>query len=247
MVRATYLIATSLAAVVISLAVVGDAEAAPKVQGAQGKRFRLHIDTDFLGFTHINLDGDNGNNDNDRENLVGFGIGRLTLADSTLNSTGVGFGYVFAENRAIVGGRLALVVDGSGLGEDIKGTNFRSQFAPYFQWMFLPGKWIRPYVEGRIGIGGGVFVTSDVEDNGDERRRVDNSLYAFGGPGGGVHLFPVEYFSVDLGLNLTLAGSYLKDKTTISTGAGEVTEENDWDNTAFIVNFAAMVGVSTWF
>lgn len=219
------------------------AEAAPKAKGAAGKRFRLHFDTDLLGFTHVNLDGDNGTEDADRENSLGFGIGRLTLADATINSMGIGFGYLFLDERAVIGGRFSLVVDGSGLGESSKSTNFRSQFAPYFKWMFLPGRWIRPYVEGRVGIGGGVVSGTNTDDSGIETQLVQNRLYAFGGPGGGVHLFPVDYFSVDLGLNVTLAGSYEKSRTRIEDT--EMTE--DWDNEAFILNVAAMVGVSTWF
>lgn len=220
------------------------AEAAPKAKGASGKRFRLHFDTDLLGFTHYNLDGDNGNKDADRENLLGFGIGRLTLADATLNSFGIGFGYVFLQDRAIIGGRFSMVVDGSGLGEPSKTTNFRSQFAPYFQWMFLPGRWVRPYVEGRVGVGGGVVSTTTTDDDtGTETQSVDHTLYPFGGPGGGVHLFPMDHFSVDLGLNITLAGTYVKNKTRID----DVEETDDWDNQAFVLNIAAMVGVSTWF
>jgi hypothetical protein len=227
----------------LSLVFVDEADAAPKVKGAENKRFRLHIDTDLLGFTHLNYDGDNGNKDADRDNNLGFGIGRLTLSDATLNSLGIGFGYAFLDTRAIVGARFSLVVDGSSLGENSKGTNFRSQFSPYFQWMFLPGRWVRPYVEGRIGIGGGVVTQTTTDDAGQETREVDNSLYAFGGPGGGVHLFPVDYFSVDLGLNIMLAGAYAKGKTTVDNQ----TVERDWDNQAFILNVAAMVGVSTWF
>jgi hypothetical protein len=244
MARIAHLLTASLVTSLLSLALVADADAAPRAKGAEGKRFRLHIDSDVLGFTHYNLDGDNGSNDADRENMLGFGIGRLTLADSTLNSLGIGFGYLFLGGRAIIGGRFSLVVDGSGLGEPSKTTNFRAQFAPYFQWMFLPGSWIRPYVEGRIGIGGGVVSTTTTDDDtGIETQTANHTLYPFGGPGGGVHFFPVDYFSVDLGLNITLAGSYAKQNTRVD----DMEEKGDWDNQAFILNVAAMVGVSTWF
>lgn len=221
-----------------------DAEAAkPRAKGADGKPFRLHFDTDAFGFTHIDYDGGNVPDDADKDNNLGFGIGRLTLADSTLNSMGIGFGYGFLDSRAFVGARFSLVVDGSNLGEDFHDTNFRSQFSPYFQWMFLPGSWVRPYVEGRIGIGGGVISATEFDGAGVETHRVTNTLFPFGGVGGGVHLFPVDYFSVDLGLNLTMAGFYDKSKTT----TGNVTAEQDWNNRAFVFNLAAMVGVSTYF
>jgi hypothetical protein len=227
-----------------------DAEAAkPRARGADNKPFRLHFDTDAFGFTHYNRDNCNGcTHDQDVDNSVGFGIGRLTLADSTLNSMGIGFGYGFLNSRAFLGARFSLVVDGSNLGEDNKTTNFRAQFQPYFQWMFLPGSWVRPYVEARIGIGGGVIEEVFFEDTGAETRVKRNTVYPFGGVGGGVHLFPVDYFSVDLGLNLTMAGDYAKERRVErGPGGGEVVFDGDLDNQAFVFNLAAMVGVSTYF
>ncbi|HWB77242.1 MAG TPA: hypothetical protein VG755_19885 [Nannocystaceae bacterium] len=222
-----------------------DAEAAkPRAKGADGKPFRLHFDSDLFGFTHYNRDNCNGcTHDQDVDNSFGFGIGRLTLADSTLNSMGIGFGYGFLDSRAFVGARFSLVVDGFNLGEDNKTTSFRSQFQPYFQWMFLPGSWVRPYVEARIGIGGSVIEDVNFDMGGVQSRTVRNSFFPFGGVGGGVHLFPVDYFSIDLGLNLTMAGDYAKTKTTTNN----VTTETDLDNQAFVFNLAAMVGVSTYF
>lgn len=221
-----------------------EAQAArPRAKGADGRPWRLHIDTDALGFTHINRDGGGMNDDADKDNNLGFGIGRLSLVDGTINALGIGFGYGFLDTRAIVGARFSLVVDGSNLGEDAKTTSFRGNFQPYFQWMFLPDSWVRPYVEARVGIGGGVTADKTNNGGGPETRTVNNSLYAYGGVGGGVHLFPVDYFSVDLGLNLNMAGVYGKGKTT----TGDVTMETDWDNQAFVLNLAAMVGFSTWF
>lgn len=226
-----------------------DAEAAkPRAKGADGKPFRLHFDTDLIGFTHLDYDGDNMPDDADKDNNLGFGIGRLTLVDQGANQLGllpmmgIGFGYGFLDSRAFVGARFALVVDGFNLGEDAKATNFRSQFQPYFQWMFLPDSWVRPYVEARIGIGGGV-ITGTVVGPGGNARTTDNVLNPFGGVGGGVHLFPVDYFSVDLGLNLTMAGVYTKHKEEVN----DVVTKGDWNYQAFAFNLAAMVGVSTYF
>lgn len=242
MARIPNILATSIA-FALSYAAF-DAEAAkPRAKGADNKPFRLHFDTDAFGFTHVDYDGTNGNDDADKDNNVGFGIGRLTLADSTLNSMGIGFGYGFLNSRAFLGARFSLVVDGSSLGEDGKSTNFRSQFQPYFQWMFLPGSWVRPYVEARVGIGGGVITTVENPGMPTEVRHVNNTLFPFGGVGGGVHLFPVDYFSIDLGLNLTMAGAFAKGKDISDT----VTVKRDWDNQAFVFNLAAMVGVSTYF
>jgi hypothetical protein len=241
-----------------------DAEAAkPRPKGANGKPFRLHFDTDAFGYTHVDPDG--GTPDDNTDSL-GFGIGRLSLVDSGTADTGVtgingvpvlftsfpmfgiGFGYAFLNTRAIVGARFAMAVDGYGLGHGSgRDTVFRGQFAPYFQWMFLPDSWVRPYVEARIGLGGGL-VTSHTEPNPNVVvNQTVNVLYPFGGPGGGVHLFPVDYFSVDLGLNLQLAGVYSKDHSVTHNPGGDVVVEHGWNNRFFVLNLAAMVGVSVWF
>ena len=258
MARIHHILATTVAFALSFAAYATDAEAAkPRAKGAYNKPFRLHFDTDALGFTHVDYDGDaGGNRDADRDNGLGFGVGRLTLVDGGSLGTvtlfpqfGIGFGYAFLNTRAIVGARFSMAVDGNNLGEDFKTTVFRGQFAPYFQWMFLPGSWVRPYVEGRVGIGGGVINSKDVNMGGSVTTSVTNVLYPFGGPGGGVHLFPVDYFSVDLGLNLTLAGVYAKDHQTVDNPdpIPDVTTQHDWNNQAFVLNLSAMVGVSTWF
>lgn len=244
MARIHYILATTIACSLSFAAFASEAEARPRAKGADGRPWRLHIDTDALGFTHYNRDGDAGGNDDaDRDNNLGFGVGRLSLVDGNINALGIGFGYGFLDTRAILGVRFSLVVDGSNLGEDAKGTDFRANFQPYFQWMFLPDSWVRPYVEARVGIGGGVDSDTVFDGSGVETRTVNNLLLAHGGVGGGVHLFPVDYFSVDLGLNLTMAGVYGKTKTTID----DTTTDGDWDNQAFVFNLAAMVGMSTWF
>ncbi len=251
MARLHTILASTIACALSFAAYSADAEAArPRPKGADGKPFRLHFDTDLMGFTHYNRDGGaGGNEDADRDNSLGFGIGRLTLGDARLNMLGIGFGYGFLNTRAIVGARFSMVVDGGNLGEDTKDTYFRGQFAPYFQWMFLPDSWVRPYVEGRFGIGGSVNTVNTIDPPTDVRTRdVSQTLYPFGGVGGGVHLFPVDYFSVDLGLNINLAGEYLKGSQHIDNPTGpDVDNDTDWDNSAFIFSLSAMVGVSTWF
>jgi hypothetical protein len=244
MARIHHILATTIACSLSFAAFASEAQAArPRVKGADGRPWRLHFDTELLGFQHIDYDGDNGSNDADTDNNLGFGIGRLTLGDAQLNSMGIGFGYAFLDTRAIVGARFSLVVDGTNLGEDAKSTYFRSQFAPYFQWMFLPDSWVRPYVEARIGIGGGVSTATDDPGGPGEVRHVRNTLAPFGGVGGGVHLFPVDYFSIDLGLNINLAGAYTKGKDE----SDAATVKTDWNYQLFSFNLGAMVGVSTWF
>ncbi len=231
------------------------AEAAPTAKGAEGKRFRLHFDTELMGFTHLNRDGDFPNDDADKDNCLGFGIGRLTAIDggacnqplSATNSIGIGFAYAFRETKAgrpILGGRFSLVVDGANLGESAgKSTWFRGQLQPYFQWMFMPGSWVRPYVEARLGIGGGVLGSKDTDGMGNEQTTVQNVMYVFGGFGGGAHFFPVDYFSVDLGLNMNLVGAFNKSKQKVN----DVSTSTDWDYNAFVFNMGVLTGVSVWF
>lgn len=247
---------TAPSVIALALALTASiAEAKPSAKGAEGKRFRLHFDTDVIGFTHVNRDGDAANDDADKDNCLGFGIGRLTPLDggacnapgSATNSIGIGFAYAFRETKAgrpIFGGRFSLVVDGANLGENVgKSTWFRGQFQPYFQWMFLPGRWIRPYAEVRLGLGGGVVGSKETDGAGNETKNVQNVMHVFGGFGGGAHFFPVDYFSVDLGLNFNMGGQFNKSKDKVN----DMTTTRDWDYTAFIFNLGVMTGVSVWF
>lgn len=222
------------------------AEAAPRVQGAKDKRFRLHFDLNLFDLTHIARTDGNPDNPNDRITNVGFGVGRPKPTDgfAPRNVFGLGFGYVFLGDRAVVGARVAMLVDGNDVGDRrTHNTTVSGLFMPYFHWMFLPGRWVRPYVEGRVGFGGGT-ITDDEDINGDGTvgRITRHVIVPNVGVGGGVHLFPVEYFSVDLGLDL----DYLAPHTR-QTFRNPDRVDTHWFKDSDVVVMAIRLGASVFF
>jgi hypothetical protein len=234
-----------LALVVVSW--VTSAAAAP-APGSQPKRFRLHVDTEFFGFTHF--DPAEGGSDT---NVVGFGIGRPALVDSgscpgafcflgVRPVWGLGFGYAFAQQRAVIGGRFGFAVDGAFNEDNDSGaTSVGGVFVPYFRWIFLPGQTFRPYVEGRFGLGGGQFRTRD--GDGDETLRV-GVIYPTVGAGGGLHIFIVDAFSFDLGLNFDYVAPHNRIRERIF---GDIVREEGWEHAFNVFNVAAIAGFSVWF
>jgi len=260
MARTAHLLTASLVTSLLSLALVGDADAAPNVKGANNKRFRLHIDTSIFDFTHFNADGGSDDPDDDADdefNTVGFGPGRPNRIDGSASESllgvglhprpllGIGFGYVFLGDRAVVGGRVALSIDGVGLGGNAgRGTLVSGELTPYFHWMFLPGRWIRPYVEGRFGFGGGTATShGDLDNDGeDDDKSTDHLIYPTFGIGGGIHLFPVEYFSVDLGLDLDYVAPHTRQTSSV-----EGLDDTEWGKRGDAVVLAVRGGLSVWF
>lgn len=219
-----------------------------------GKRFRFHGELDFLSFTHFNPDG-NGDNING----IGFGFGRPTGVDAAA-SRGIlgyapppiwslGFGYVFLDGNAIVGGRFAFNLDSystttsNDIGErdDLRVTGISGQFIPYFRYLFLPGKRLRPYAEARLGVGGGA-VKQRVDSN-PEQKTTTRVVYPAVGLGGGVHFFIVDAFSVDAGLTFDYLAPHGKTKVE----AGDLSVDPDLEKVGDYINVAAQVGFSAWF
>jgi len=229
-----------------------EAAAAPKAKGAYGKPWRLHFESEFFGLTHTNLDG--GDVDVDDEwTSVGFGIGRQALIDGTaaggLGTFAVfysrpilsfGVGYAFSKERAIVGAKVALTVDGYDVGDSGHFTLVGGRFIPYFQWMFLPERWARPYVEVRVGFGGSASIDDD--EGPFDMADALHVIYPQVGFGGGVHLFPVDYFSIDLGLNF----DYLAPHTRV-TYRDPPPDNTEWDKYGDVINFGVLLGASVWF
>jgi hypothetical protein len=116
------------------------------------------------------------------------------------------------------------------------------RLVPYFQWMFLPGSWVRPYVEVRLGFGGSSRSFRDEMDP-DEQRFTQHFIYPLVGVGGGVHLFPVDYFSVDLGLNFDYVAPH--GRTTLRDPPPGF--DDNWDKLGDLINFGVLLGVSVWF
>jgi hypothetical protein len=257
MIDRSYRLNLRLLEVAVCLAVASWAvPAAAAPEGAsRSKRFRLHADTEFFGVTHF-ADATDPAAARVDTTLVGFGIGRPAMLDSgacvggglgvcalgVRPTWGLGFGFSFADQRAVVGARFAFTVDGLFFHDQDRSFSLvGGQFVPYFRWIFLPGRTFRPYVEGRLGLGGGSFAERD--DDGDVRLNAGVIYPAVGG-GGGLHIFIIDAFSLDLGLNLDYIAPHTRARTRI---AGNLTVERDWEQSANVVNFAALAGFSVWF
>lgn len=212
------------------------------VNGAEDTRLRVHVDSEAIGGAWSRVEG---TADNPARDTISFGAGlaRPSLLDNgaavfSRPMFGLGLGYVFSDDRAIIGAKLSVTVDGYNLDDNTKTIAVGGRVAPYFQWMFRPERWFRPYLEARIGLGGSAAIR-DVEGMGRASGQV---LYPMAGAGGGFHMFPRDWFSIDLGLNVDYAAPF--SRTTYRDDAQTDTE---WDKTADVVNFGILIGMSTWF
>jgi hypothetical protein len=207
-----------------------------------GKRFRLHADTEFFGFSSFNPDADGADNING----LGFGIGRLAFPEGPVSASyiipqvGLGFGYLFPNQQAMVGGRFSLVVQGANLDEDT--TLFGMQLVPYFRWLFLPGGQFRPYVEARLGFAAGSLTDRNEELGVEVTTRV-STIGPVVGAGGGVQIFLTDYFSLDAGLNFDYGAPFSKLTAEGDGGSVEGDREKDGD----LINLGIMAGFSVWF
>ncbi len=221
---------------------------APEASAAEptnsGKQFRFHGELEPLAFTHWNPDGDG-----DNVNTFGFGFGRTTAIDASIlpPTWSLGFGYVFLDGNAIVGARFAFQVQTSKqddesdmMDDDVRTTLVGGQLIPYFRYLFLPGKRVRPFVEGRFGVTG---TTVTARDEDDDFSSTTNSVGPVVGAGGGAHIFLTDAFSVDAGLTFDYFAPHSRNETTIA----DTTTENDYEKDGDLLNIAAQVGFSVWF
>jgi hypothetical protein len=239
-----------------------EADAAPPIHGGKGKRFRLSVDTELFGWANFNPDeADPSDPEDPNTNVIGFGVNRWSLVDTPGEVGGVyfarplaniGLGYVFAQERAIVGGRFGFAIESiPDNGEDDMSQDSllgaSGMFAPYFRWVFLPGTWARPYVEGRLGMIGASARSVNRPDAGGQITNTVDILGPVFGVGGGVHLFPTEYFSIDLGLNYDLRAPHVKSLSRIENDMGDTLEDREgWDRAAIINGIGVLVGFSVW-
>ncbi len=233
------------------------ASAAAPAPSADGRRFRLHADTDFFGYTHIDDEGPGP--DADDVNIVGFGFGRPTLTDSQVCAGavggcalgvrplfGIGFGYAIVPNNAILGVRFSFTVDGAFVDNDDEGhvTLVGGQFVPYFHWMFIPGSQFRPYVEGRFGLGGGASVSTVHPPDTPDFKSTTNIIYPTVGVGGGMHIFIIDALSFDAGLNFDFLAPH--GRTVTDPDLDPMTDDEDYEPMANVFNLAVMAGFSVW-
>ena len=211
-------------------------------EGDSEVNLRFHIDSEVLGGSWSQLDNAAAGMDDDSLSF-GFGIARPSnLDDGTVLFTrpvlGIGLGWVFLDDRAVLGAKLAFTVDGYGIDDDGRRAVVGGRLVPYFHWMFRPDRKVRPYLEARVGFGGAASATDDDMTG----RTTTHVIYPMVGGGGGVHFFPRDWFSVDLGLNVDYAAPF--GKTTFKD---EGQDDTDWDKIGDVVNFGVLLGVSAWF
>jgi len=239
-----------------------EANAAPPIHGGKDKRFRLSVDSEVFGWANFNPDEDNPDDPAEpNTNIVGFGVNRWSLIDSPTDVAtlavarpllNVGLGYVFAKERAIVGGRIGFAVetipdDGEDDMSQDSLTGASGMLVPYFRWVFRPGTWARPYVEGRLGMAGTSARSVNRPDAGGQITNTVDVLTPVFGVGGGVHLFPTEYFSIDLGLNYDLRAPHQKSLSRIENDQGDTVEDReDWDRQSVINGLGVLLGFSVW-
>lgn len=210
-------------------------------------RFRVHIDTDWLGYTHF--DPDDTDRDGSNTNVVGFGLGRLSLIDTGAGPIvldrpllAFGVGAVVLGGRAVVGARLSFVVDGV-LRDDADDIAVAGRFVPYFNYAFNPRGAVQPYLGARFGLGGG-SVTSESELAGELRRTRVGNIYPIVGVQGGAYVFLHEHVSVDLGLALDYVAPFAR---VVQLEPPPDVEDDDYDKLGDVVNLALTLGVSAWF
>ena len=203
------------------------------------KRFRLNIESEMLGGSWFNSDTQGL----DDSVSFGFGLARQSLLDGG-NAVflrplfSLGFGWVFADNRAVLGTKVAFTVDGFELEDSDRVLAVGGRLIPYFHWIFRPERRIRPYFEVRAGLGGSATTAENLNDRGGTTTTA--FIYPQVGGGLGLHMFPRDWFSVDLGLNVDYAAPYSR---TVDTEG----PDTDWEKFGDVVNYGLMLGVSTWF
>jgi hypothetical protein len=206
------------------------------IDGARGSRLRMHFDTQVVGGAAFDPEGEE-----DTTVSLGAGLPRPAILEDRAGLSrpllGFGLGWVVGE-RAVLGAKLALTVDAFGLEDDDPAVFVGGRFIPYFHWMFLPGALARPYMEVRAGIGGASSF-ADAAAGGRVRNHV---IYPLVGAGLGVHLFPHDRFSLDLGLDADYLAPFVR--TTYSDPARE---DRAWDKRGDMLAFGALLGFSAWF
>jgi hypothetical protein len=221
------------------------AAAAPAPSTSPPAKVRVHFDTDFFGFTHFNPESSDRPEAN--VNTLGFGIGRLSLIDGGTalfdrSLLALGVGGVILGGRAVVGARVAFVVDGF-LRDGGNDTALGGRFVPYFNYMFNPAGRVRPYIGARVGFGGGAATTEEDFGGATTRSRI-SVIYPLVGAQGGVHVFLVERVSLDAGLAFDYAAPFGK---SAQIEPPPDTDEPGFEQVGNVLNAAVTLGLSAWF
>jgi hypothetical protein len=234
-----------MATLALAAALPSPASAAPTADPPA--KVRVHVDTDLFGFTHY--DPDDNDADGSNTNIVGFGLGRPTIIDGgralfDRSVLGFGIGGLILQRRAVIGARVAFVVDGYLSGDD-NDTAVGGRLVPYFNYMFGPFGRVRPYVGAHVGFGGG-SITFEEDFGGAVTRSRVGVIYPIAGVQGGAHIFLVDRVSLDAGLSFDYLAPHSK-VTQLEPPPDPAAPEDDFDKDGNVFNVAITLGLSAWF
>lgn len=208
---------------------------------AHHHRLRLHVDSELLGGAWVRRTDPAPNEGRDAVSFGG-GLGRPSLLDdgsalATRPVFGLGLGYLFEGDHLLVGAKGSLTLDAYGIDDSTRILAFGGRVVPYAEWLFRPGTPVRPYVLARAGVGGLRTVRHDPVMG----RTSARMLYPVVGAGAGVHLFPRDWLSLDVGLQLDYVAPLLR------TGSDGFAGASSWTKRADVLGFGVVLGASTWF
>lgn len=247
----------------------GAADPESRVKG----KLRLHLDTDFFGWTHgrefNDPDADLPPHEIIKVNRVGFGFARPLQGDSSsvvasdLDSVlysagssmfGLGLGYGVTKHL-IVGARMGLSFDHlsspNDNDADTKSTfnYFSTVFTPYLEVLPLTTGRVLPFILFRTGFSAGALGyrehgTSPLTGDYSTLSR-SSTIAPTVGLGGGAHFFITDAFSFDASLMFDYRWYFSKSLSRDSET--DVTDETDWRRTWQSFTLGAVVGFSVWF
>lgn len=218
------------------------------------RRFRFHIDTEALNWTHARDFPPPEVGEVDRTNTFGLGFARPLEGDKPLAAAGLpgtsmfglGLGYGITP-YLILGARLGLAFDHQGDPNDgdIKTTRnfFQTIFNPYLEILPLPRGRVMPFILVRTGFSAAAFGTHTSAPGGDGLNR-DSFIAPTIGAGAGIHFLITDFFSLDASLMFDYRWYFTKNRTRV----GDTTTTTDWDKAGLqSLTLAAVLGFSVWF
>lgn len=234
---------------VTSASVTASAASPTDTENRVHRRFRFHVDTEGLNWTHrrdfpVPAVGEVG-----RTNTFGLGFARPLEGDKPPTGAsmfGLGLGYGITP-YLILGARLGLAFEHTGTPNDgvVKTTNnaFQTIFNPYLEILPLPRGRVLPFILVRTGFAAGASGDRVSAPGGDSLNRVSFMAPTIG-VGGGIHFLITDYFSLDASLMFDYRWYFAKGRSRVN----DVTTTGSWEKAGTqSFTLAAVLGFSVWF
>lgn len=215
------------------------------------RRFRVHIDTEALNWTHTRefpVEGDVS-----RNNTIGLGFARPLEGDKPgvpagvpgTSMFGLGLGYGITP-YLILGARIGLAFDHRGTPNDtaVKTTDnfFQTIFNPYLEILPLPRGRVLPFILVRTGFSAAAFGNRVSGPGADSLTRTSFIAPTIG-VGGGIHFLVTDFFSLDASLMFDYRWYFEKGRTRVN----DLTTTSSWEPSLQSFTLAAVLGFSVWF